>query len=312
MSTLYLDRSGGELTCRDSQLVITHPGGRRTVPLALVERVVIAARTTFDSHLLGKLAEAGVAVTLLDIHRSRRRAQVLGHGHNDAALRLAQYRAAGDPDRRLSWAKRLVAAKLRRQRCWLASLRDERPDARRHLDRATDRLRRLETAVPDADTLAALRGLEGSAGRVFFAAYRHLFPAGLGFDGRRRRPPPDPVNAALSLAYTLLHHRAVQMAWAAGLDPLIGFYHETAWGRESLACDLIEPWRPCVEAWVYDWFRTRWLDATHFHRKGDTCLLGKAGRQRFFAAFEQRVKPVQRALRRQAARLAAQLRETAS
>ena len=174
MSTLYLDRSGGELTCRDSQLVITHPGGRRTVPLALVERVVIAARTTFDSHLLGRLAEAGVSVTLLDIHRSRRRAQVLGHGHNDAALRLAQYRTAADPERRLSWAVPLVAAKLRRQRRWLASLRDDRFDARRHLDQAIDRLRRLETAVPTTGDLAALRGLEGSGGRAFFVTVHEL------------------------------------------------------------------------------------------------------------------------------------------
>ncbi len=311
MSTLYLDRSGGDLKLQDGQLVFTHTGGRRTVPLALLERVVIAARTTLDTHLIGKLAEAGVAVTLLDIHRSRRRAQVLGHGHNDAALRLAQYRIAGDPGRRLAWAKTLVAAKLRRQRRWLATLRDTQRNARRHLDRAIDHLHRLETAVPDTGALAALRGLEGSAGRAFFAAYRHLFPAGLGFDGRRRRPPPDPVNAALSLGYTLLHDRAVQMAWAVGLDPLIGFYHETAWGRESLACDLIEPWRPCVEAWVYDWFHSRWLDANHFQRRGNACRLGKAGRQRFFAAFEHRIRPVQRALRRQAAHLAAELRETA-
>jgi CRISPR-associated protein Cas1 len=42
----------------------------------------------------------------------------------------------------------------------------------------------------------------------------------------------------------LLHFEAVRMAHAAGLDPLLGFYHRPAFGRESLACDLIEPPAP--------------------------------------------------------------------
>ncbi len=311
MSTLYLDRGDGELKLEGGSLVFAHGGGRRAVPVALLERLVIAARTRFDSLLLGKLAEAGVAVMLLDTHRSRRRALVLGSGHNAATPRLAQYQAATNPATRLAWSRPLVTAKIRRQRRWLTALRGGRRELGRVLDEAADRLRRLEARIPDAADFATLRGLEGGAGRCFFRAYVRLFPPGLEFSGRHRRPPPDPVNAALSLAYTLLHGRAVQTAWAAGLDPMIGFYHETAWGRESLACDLIEPWRPCVDAWVYEWFRTRWLDGNHFRRKGGACLLGKAGRQRFFSAFESRVGPVQRALRRQTARLAARLREVA-
>ncbi len=62
-------------------------------------------------------------------------------------------------------------------------------------------------------------------------------------------PPKDQVNAALSLAYTLLHTDAVIACHAAGLDPLIGFYHDLSFSRESLACDLVEPLRPRVDAY---------------------------------------------------------------
>ncbi len=124
-----------------------------------------------------------------------------------------------------------------------------------------------------------------------------LRPPALGFTGRKKRPPPDPVNATLSLAYTLLHARAVQVAWASGLDPQLGFYHEPAWGRQALACDLIEPWRPCVDEWVYAWFHSRYLRAEDFKCCAEGCFLGKAGRAKFFTAFASRMPPIERALR---------------
>ena len=36
-----------------------------------------------------------------------------------------------------------------------------------------------------------------------------------------------------------------------GLDPGLGFLHADANGRDSLACDLMEPVRPSVDAFVY-------------------------------------------------------------
>lgn len=93
-----------------------------------------------------------------------------------------------------------------------------------------------------------------------------MLPPALGFTGRNRRPPRDPANACLSLGYTLLHAEAVTAAQAAGLDPLLGFYHRPAFGRESLASDLIEPLRAEVDAWVAALFRDRALREDHFTR----------------------------------------------
>ncbi|BCX88953.1 CRISPR-associated protein Cas1 [Methylomarinovum tepidoasis] len=293
MATVYVDHSGTRIRLQSGSLVLESPAGRRTVPARLLRRLVITAKSELDSGTLNRLAEAGIAVVLLDPHRCRRRALVLGGHQPDAGLRLAQYRAAQDTAFRLEIARALVRAKLQRQLRWLASSSCPSCDAARR------RLQGILTRLDGMADPAGLRGLEGSAGRAFFAAYRRLFPDHLGFDGRRRRPPPDPVNACLSLGYALLHSRAVQAAWSAGLDPMIGFYHEPAWGRESLACDLIEPWRPCIERWVAGWFGQRWLEAGHFSRQGDSVRLGKAGRQRFFGAFEKGMPPVERSLRRQ-------------
>ena len=47
-------------------------------------------------------------------------------------------------------------------------------------------------------------------------------------------------------------------------DPLVGFFHRPAFGRESLACDIVEPLRPRIDEWVWQLFRTRLLRTDSF------------------------------------------------
>jgi CRISPR-associated protein Cas1 len=169
------------------------------------------------------------------------------------------------------------------------------------------RLREAEGA--DA---ATLRGMEGAAARAYFGGLATLFPPALGFEGRNRRPPRDPVNACLSLAYTLLHFEAVRSAHVAGLDPLLGFYHRPAFGRESLASDLIEPLRPEADRWVWEQLRSRTLREDHFSSDKGACLLGKAGRERFYTEWERGAQPLRRWLRARCTRLVRHLREEGS
>jgi CRISPR-associated protein Cas1 len=131
-------------------------------------------------------------------------------------------------------------------------------------------------------------GSEGAAARAYFAAFATAFAPALGFVGRNRRPPRDPVNVCLSIGYTLLHFEALQAAARAGLDPAIGVYHEVKPGRDSLACDLVEPVRAEVDGFVHDLFATAGLRPEHFTGGGGApCLIGKAGRTLFYRAYEE-------------------------
>ena len=177
-----------------------------------------------------------------------------------------------------------------------------RPDQQYALHKASATLKgiadRLKAPGCEALPLDSLRGLEGAAAAAYFNAYTRLFPESLGFHRRTRRPPRDPVNACLSLAYTLLHFDAVQACHGAGLDPLIGFYHDLYHGRESLASDFLEPLRPYVDRWVRELFRTRQLEAGAFRQDGDACLLDKHGREVFYKAYETFANPRRKLLRR--------------
>ncbi|MEK6900892.1 MAG: CRISPR-associated endonuclease Cas1, partial [Nanoarchaeota archaeon] len=167
----------------------------------------------------------------------------------------------------------------------------------------TGGLSTLETVLKsieglEQDSRERLRGLEGGAAAAYFSAYTSLFPESLGFKKRERRPPPDPVNALLSLIYTLIHYEAVREIEVIGLDPTIGFYHEFDYGRESLACDLVELIRPSVDCWVWMLFRERVFTIRDFTTGGERpgCYLKKEGRKTLYLLYEEWVKDIRASL----------------
>jgi CRISP-associated protein Cas1 len=319
MGLLLLDRAQLEIKSEGDALAFYEADERRgTVPIKLVDRCVIhGLQTRLDTGVLIKLAEAGVTTVLMSPRQSRRVAIVLGPQHNDAAVRLAQAQRVMDEPWCCQWAAAVVQAKLARQARSLRHLQGQRPDARKPLFDALNTLQTIQDNLatysdnkghgPD---LASLRGHEGAAARAYFAGLAGVMPPALGFAGRNRRPPRDPVNACLSLAYTLLHAQAIQACQTAGLDPLLGFYHRPAFGRESLASDMMEPLRPAADLWVWGLLRERTLREEHFNTDARASLLGKAGRQIFYAAWGRSAKPWERWLRGQAQALARDLRGT--
>ncbi len=321
MGLLLLDRAQLEIKSEGDTLALYEAGVRRgTVPIRLIDRCVIhGAQTHLDTGVLMKLAEAGVTTVIMSTRQTRRVALVLGPQHNDAAVRLAQSARVMDESFCCQWALSVVRAKLARQRRTLGTLMALRPDARKPLFDALSTLDAILKSLPvsgtageTGPTLGSLRGSEGAAARAYFAGLAGVMPPALEFSGRNRRPPRDPVNACLSLGYTLLHSQAVQACSAAGLDPLLGFYHRPAFGRESLASDLIEPLRPALDLWVWEQLRSRTLRAEHFTIDKGACLLGKAGRSAFYADWETQSKPWRRWLQGQCRALANQLRTTGS
>src|SRR5439155_21945277 len=110
----------------------------------------------------------------------------------------------------------------------------------------SSRLGGLADSCHRATALSELLGMEGAAAALWFEAFARLNRSELPFDGRRKYPAPDPVNALLSLGYTMLTGELRAMLEAAGFEPHVGFLHRIDYGRPSLALDLGEPFRPAV------------------------------------------------------------------
>ncbi|MEE6075731.1 CRISPR-associated endonuclease Cas1 [Avibacterium paragallinarum] len=287
MSSLYIDRKGIEIKLNSEALACYENGERvGTIPLAPIDRVYLKGNVKLQASLLAKFGEKGIGIICLS-GRKNTPTLFIPQPHNDAQRRIAQYQLSQNELFCLVYAKNVVLAKLITQKNWLWEAISKRPDKKDKLIKKVSELDSLISRVNEQPDLPALRGIEGRAAAVYFSALSQYLPPALDFQGRNRRPPRDPFNAGLSLCYTMLHAEAVLCAYSAGLDPYIGFYHSLDYGRESLACDLIEPLRPLVDNWLLGCFRREELRADHFTTTQEGCFLGKAGRVHFYQAYEK-------------------------
>lgn len=309
MRSLYLDRRDAEIDLEGGAIVVRVKGDCiARIPPGGLERVVVRGARCVGTRLLAALWEQDAGLLVLSGRHGIPTARLLGRGHGDAQIRLRQYELSLDVAQRLALSRELVRAKLHAQRRLLLRLAARRPDARPALLAGAARVAAAWSSAAMAPDRDALLGQEGAAAAGYIEALTAVFAPSLGFAGRNRRPPRDPVNAVLSLGYTLLHHEATRVAQIRGLDPLLGVLHEPAPNRESLASDLIEPLRPHVDALTVKLFAERTLRADHFTRDGDACLLGKAGRQAFYAAWDEAIPALARLLGRSAAAFVRRLR----
>ena len=138
--------------------------------------------------------------------------------------------------------------------------------------------------------MAALDGSEGASAHAYFTLLMGFNKSELAWPGRHKHPAPDPLNALLSLAYTLLMHEMAALIEGTGLDPYLGFLHQVDYGRPSLALDLVEAFRhPVADRLVLTLVNRGVVGAEDFRSPGDRAgvFLTPAAMKRFFAEYER-------------------------
>lgn len=167
------------------------------------------------------------------------------------------------------WVKRWLAQKLDNQMNLLKDLKKNRAKQAAYIDEQVARIKALQTSVKESrgETVAnvadTLRGLEGTAGRVYFETLSQLLPRVHQFGGRSFRPAKDPFNAFLNYTYGILYARVEKALMIAGLDPYLGFLHRDNYNQLSFVFDFIEPYRIFAEEPVFKLFSGKKVNQQH-------------------------------------------------
>jgi CRISPR-associated endonuclease Cas1 len=141
--------------------------------------------------------------------------------------------------------------------------------------------------LAEADDLDRIRLIESRAAAVYWSAWRTLpivfptkdqsrVPAHWRVFGTRVSPltgsprlAVNPANAILNYLYSLALSEGRLAAVSLGLDAGLGFLHVDTKARDSLACDLMEPARPYVDAFLLDSFVRQPLSRQWFFERSD-------------------------------------------
>ncbi len=281
-------KSGGVLQVKDKDKTV------QEVRIGEVCQVNLLGNVQISTQAVQTLCEAGVPISYFSMG-GYFYGITTGLNTKNVALRRSQFRLADSEWFPRSLARKLVAGKIRNQRTMLQ---------RNHIEPQKSSLlvmKAMAERAEQAESLESLLGIEGTAARAYFEEFAgmikpgdDLAPAANGFkfdfEGRNRRPPRDPVNALLSLAYSMLAKDLTIACYAVGFDPYMGFYHQLRHGRPALALDLMEPFRPLIaDSAVLSAVNTRMVTERDFVRAGASVALTPAGRKGFFRAYELRM-----------------------
>lgn len=304
---LYLNTPGLHVGISDRVLDVREGGrSKEQIRLGDVHHVALFGNIQLSTQAIQRLCREEIPLSYFSMggwfHGITR-----GHSLPNVLMRRAQFRAADDPAICLNLARQFVAGKIRNSRTLLMRNALVQPE------RAITRLKQAAVDALRAESIESLLGVEGAAARVYFSEFPTMLKPedddeipgleastptagpGLTFDfrGRNRRPPTDPVNAMLSLAYSLLAKDCTVALLAVGFDPWLGFYHQPRHGRPALALDLMEEFRPLIaESTVLSAINNRMIEPDDFVRAGEAVNLSDGGRKKFFNAYERRINQV--------------------
>lgn len=235
---VYVTEPGAFVGVRSGQLEIT----RKKEPLASfrlidVSQLAVFGRVQISTQALHECFARDIPVLWLSAG-----GWLHGHalGQPPKRVELRRRQTATHAQGGASLAQQMICGKILNCRTLL------RRNARGDVAGVVDALHRLAEQAREADNFGTLLGIEGTAARLYFGA----FPSMLGERaadiatefplGRNRRLPLDPLNALLSFCYSMLTKDLVAITLGVRLDPYLGVYHRSRYGRPSLALDLAE------------------------------------------------------------------------
>jgi CRISPR-associated protein Cas1 len=290
---LVINTFGASLRKQGERFVVRAGDKKLAVSAHKVRSILLTTAAHLSTDAIALAAEHNIDLVFLDRHGDPFARVWQTKMGSTAAIRRRQLEAAEGAEG-LALVLEWVQAKLRHQDEFLEELRRRRPDTDDlfagplgAIRAGLERLAGLQGTVDERR--GTLMGLEGGAGRAYFACLGRLVPAAYRFEGRSRQPAKDAFNAVLNYAYGVLYSLVERACICAGLDPHVGFLHTDNYAKKSLVFDLIEPFRILGDRAALLLFTGRRAQQAFFEAVPAGVALSQEGRAAFLAGFNERL-----------------------
>lgn len=221
----------------DNVLIITADGEVKCqVTCYRLFSIFIIGSTTLTTVLIERAKKFGFTIVLFS--PSFRVNEVIGFRREaNTILHKKQYDYQG-----LDIAKYIVSNKIENQ---LAAISKKRNKSFEYKG-VSKRFKDFQQSIKDANSIQEIMGFEGMASKLYF--YYHFYENN--WKGRKPRVKNDYINSILDIGYTVLFAFIEALLSIYGFDIYVGVLHTMFYMRESLVCDIMEPFRVIVDEQV--------------------------------------------------------------
>lgn len=295
LNTLFVTQPDAYLSLDGDNIVLLKEQEKLgRLPLHNLESIVTFGYTGASPALMGYCAERNISIVFLTMN-GRFLARVIGPSKGNVVLRKKQSLVSEDEMLSARIARNFIIGKIFNHKWMLERMTRDYP-LRINVEEFKEASRQLSSIMAEIrafENLERLRGLEGQAALIYNQRFdqmilqqkEHFF-----FRSRSRRPPLDPVNAMLSLAYTLLSNDMMSALEGVGLDAYIGFLHRDRPGRASLALDVMEELRGIyADRFVLSLINTKVVNPSDFvFKENGAVIMTDDARKKFLTAWQNK------------------------
>ena len=144
----------------------------------------------------------------------------------------------------------------------------------------------LRGLLSDAKNIEQLMGLEGNCRQMYYTAFEEIVE-GYAWEGRRKRPPKNELNALVSFGNSMCYAVCLDAIYNSQLNPTISFLHEPGTRRYSLALDIAEIFKPIlVDRTIFRLTNKKEIKPTHFEKGLNGVFLRTLAEKYLFASLK--------------------------
>ncbi|MCG8331765.1 MAG: CRISPR-associated endonuclease Cas1 [Chitinophagales bacterium] len=285
---LVLDTKNIAVTKKNGIFHIETEKNNKSISPAKLSSIAITANITISTGAIMLAIQHEIPILLFDRIGKAKARLWSPYFESIATLRRNQVRFADTPEA-TAWIIDLFQLKSEAQVQTLSLLRKKRSftglgptiDKIRLDSKNFERVR--GTLIEECRN--QIMGTEGSLAKIYWQSLGSALPRLYQFKKRSRKPAQDNFNAALNYLYGMLYSVVEGSIFAAGLDPQLGLLHADEYRKPTLSFDLIEPFRPWVDALLVQQCLEKNVANNFFSKNQFGIFLNKHGKAFFIPLF---------------------------
>lgn len=218
--------NSSKLSLKNNQLLVNN-GDVFVFPIEDIRSIVIEnQQTLLTSALISKLSSSGVCVIICDEKHLPSSVLIPINSFSTPRDRIELQISQSLPFKKRLWQS-IVVSKIKNQSKCLEFVGVDNKKI---------------SAIASSVTSGDVTNREGYAANIYF---KMLF--GKNFT----REQENTINIALNYGYSILRSFIARTITVYGLEPVFGIHHSNKYNAFNLADDIIEPFRPVVDLYVY-------------------------------------------------------------
>lgn len=266
--------------------ILLSSGEKKCIPVESIDSIIAFGTVNFNSRLMHFLSQNEIPLHLFSLNGNYGGSFLPAERSCSGNILLKQAHFHNHKIKRLEIAKQITAASV--FNC-IANLKYHL-NRGAHLTDYINEINEIIDYIKTAKDTEELLGLEGTAKRIYYSAWRYIFTQPVDFSSRIKNPPNNLINALISYGNMIVYSVCLNEIFHRRLYPEIGFIHQPGDNKMSLSYDLADIFKPLItDRAVFKVINKNIISEKDCTIKNNRAILKKTARQKFVQEIDDKL-----------------------